>query len=69
MFGRGPPYMTIAQEIRAFAATKYPGIPPDTADPDAIDAAERGVKIGQWFEYTPVSALDISVNTPLSDLR
>jgi hypothetical protein len=63
------PYMTIAEEIRAFAATNYPGIPPDTADPDEIDAAERGVKIGQWFEYTPVSALDISVNTPLSDLR
>lgn len=63
------PYMTIAEEIRAFAATNYPGIPPDTADPDEIEAAERGVKIGQWFEYTPVSALDISVNTPLSDLR
>jgi hypothetical protein len=62
------PYLTIAQEIRAYAATHYPGIPPGGDDPDAVEAAERGVKIGQWNEYTPVSALDISINTPLEDL-
>jgi hypothetical protein len=63
------PYVTIAKEIAAYAATNYPGIPPDNSDPEAVDAAERGVQIGQWFEYTPVSALDISVNTPLNELQ
>jgi hypothetical protein len=37
-------------------------------DPDVVDAAERGQLIARWFEYTPVSALDITVNTPLDQL-
>jgi hypothetical protein len=67
------PYMTIAQEIRAYADTHYPGIPgaEGPADPDAqmVEAAERGERIAQWHEYTPVSALDITVNTPLTELK
>lgn len=62
------PYLTIAQEIRAYAAATYPGIPPSNTDPEALDALERGVQIGQWYEFTPISALDISVNTPLDEL-
>jgi hypothetical protein len=63
------PYVTIAQEIRAYAATHYPGIPDSNATPEEVEAAERGVHIGRWFEYTPVSATDITVNTPLGDLK
>jgi hypothetical protein len=66
------PYLAIAAEIRAFAETHYPGIPgasDDTApDPEAVDAAERGELIARWLEYTPISALDITVNTPLDQL-
>jgi hypothetical protein len=62
------PYLTIAQELRAYAATHYPGIPSNNEDPDALDAAERGQRIAQWNEYTPISALDITVNTPLDQL-
>jgi hypothetical protein len=67
------PYLAIAEEIRNYAETHYPGIPPSTdaneADPEEVDAAERGERIARWFEYTPVSALDITVNTPLDDLK
>jgi hypothetical protein len=62
------PYLTIAQEIRAYAETNYPGIPDSNADPEVLDERERGIRIGQWNEYTPMSALDISINTPLADL-
>lgn len=62
------PYLTIAQEIRAYAAATYPGIPPSNTDPEALDELERGVRIGEWNEYTPISALDMTVNTPLDEL-
>jgi len=62
------PYLSIAQEIRAYAETRYPGIPASNDNPEALDAAERGIRIGQWFEHTPISALDISINTPLDEL-
>ncbi|MCL4226571.1 MAG: hypothetical protein KJZ91_19070 [Myxococcales bacterium] len=63
------PYLTIAQEIQAYAATHYPGLPPVGSAEEDVAAAERGVHIGRWFEYTPISATDISVNTPLDQLR
>jgi hypothetical protein len=63
------PYLTIAQEIQAYAATHYPGIPGDSNDPEEVDRAQRGEHIAQWREYTPVSALDITVNTPLEQLK
>jgi hypothetical protein len=67
------PYMTIAQEIRAYAETHYPGIPgtEGDAEPDAeaVEKAERGERVAEWHEFTPVSALDITVNTPLSELK
>lgn len=67
------PYLTIAQEIRAYAETHYPGIPGvsngDVPPRDQVEKAERGEHIAQWHEYTPVSALDITVNTPLADLK
>ncbi len=67
------PYLTIAEELRAYAEAHYPGIPGvqngQLPDPAAVEAAERGEHIARWFEHTPVSALDISVNTPLADLR
>lgn len=62
------PYLTIAQEIRAYAAATYPGIPPSNAEPEILDERERGVRIGQWNEHTPISALDMTVNTPLDEL-
>jgi hypothetical protein len=66
------PYLTIAQEIGNFAATRYTGIPSSEgdagADPEASEAPERGVRIATWYEYTPLSALDITVNTPLVEM-
>ncbi|GIH08304.1 hypothetical protein Rhe02_63710 [Rhizocola hellebori] len=68
------PYLTIAQEIRAYAATNYPGIPGTSSNgndpsPEAVEAAERGQRIASWHEYTPVSALDITINTSLNELK
>ncbi len=68
------PYLTIAQEIRAYAAAHYPGIPGTNGNgnepsPEAVEAAERGERIASWREYTPVSALDITINTPLNELK
>jgi hypothetical protein len=67
------PYLTIAEEIRAFAKAHYPGIPGvspnNEPSPEAVEAAERGERIARWYEYTPVSALDITVNTPLDQLK
>jgi hypothetical protein len=67
------PYLAIAEEIRNYAETHYPGIPgsDEGAEPgeDDIDEAERGERIARWYEYTPISALDITVNTPLDELR
>jgi hypothetical protein len=67
------PYLTIAQEIENYAATHYPGIPGavngHAPDPDAVEKAERGELIAEWHEYTPISATDITVNTPLSELK
>jgi hypothetical protein len=57
------PYMTIIEEMEAFANTNYPGIPP--ANPEGAAIAEEGVRIGTWYEYTPTSALDISFNETL----
>lgn len=66
------PYLTIAEEIRAYAEANYPGIPgasPDgEPDPEAVEAAENGKLIARWYEYTPISALDMTVNTPLEKL-
>lgn len=67
------PYLTIAQEIRAFADAHYPGIPGAKngipPDPEEVAEAERGELIARWHEYTPISALDITVNTPLDELK
>jgi hypothetical protein len=67
------PYLTIAQEIRNYAETHYPGIPGSTSGdeppPDVVDAAERGELIAGWHEFTPVSALDITIDTPLDQLK
>ena len=66
------PYMTIAQEIQAYANTNYPGIPPaNPANPpteDAVNQAERGVLTARWWEFTPTSALDVSLNTALPEM-
>jgi hypothetical protein len=74
-FGQLPdqhPYVTIGEEIRHAAETVYAGIPPaDPADADLeahVDAAELGVLIGEWHEYTSTSALDVGISTPLPDL-
>lgn len=66
------PYVTIAEEIQNYAKTNYPGIPPaNPANPnqeEEVDKAEQGVLTATWWEYTPTSALDLSINTPLADL-
>jgi hypothetical protein len=66
------PYLAIAQEVRNYADTHYPGIPGsgvgENPDPEAVEAAERGELIARWYEYTPISALDITVNTPFDQL-
>lgn len=67
------PYLTIAQEIQNYAKTNYPGIPGaddgDPPDPEKVVEGELGKLIAEWHEYTPISATDITVNTPLADLR
>jgi hypothetical protein len=71
--GDDHPYMTIAEEIRAYAKTHYPGIPPSTPghDPseEEVDKAQRGERIARWHEYSPISALDMTINTDLDDLK
>lgn len=66
------PYITIAQEIQNYAQTNYPGIPPanpnGSVNEDEVNAAEKGIRIGSWYEYTPTSGLDISLNTAYPDL-
>jgi hypothetical protein len=67
------PYLTIAQEIKNYAATHYPGIPGavngEAPDPAAVEKAELGELVAEWHEYTPISATDITINTPLSELK
>jgi hypothetical protein len=67
------PYLTIAQEIQNYANTNYPGVPGahngQLPDPEDVEAAELGKLIAEWHEYTPISATDITVNTPLSELK
>ncbi|MDQ8020331.1 MAG: hypothetical protein REI94_00720 [Moraxellaceae bacterium] len=66
------PYVTIAEEIQNYAETNYPGIPPaNPANPDHEDEvtkAEQGQLVATWWEYTPTSALDLSINTPYAEL-
>jgi hypothetical protein len=57
------PYMTVIEEMEAYANTNYAGIPP--ANPEGADAAEEGLLIGTWYEYTPTSALDIAFGETL----
>lgn len=68
----GHPYLTIAEEIETYARTNYPGIPPANAADASVDetvvSRERGTLIGRWYEYTPTSALDISLTTDLGQL-
>jgi hypothetical protein len=70
--GDDHPYLTIAQEIQAYAQTNYPGIPPanpeDPSNEDDVAKGEQGKLIGRWYEYTPTSALDLSIDTPLGDM-
>jgi hypothetical protein len=70
--GENHPYLTIAQEIQAYAQTNYPGIPPanpeDSDNESEVEGRERGVLIGRWYEYTPTSALDLSIDTPLDHM-
>ncbi len=66
------PYITIATEIQNYARTNYPGIPPanpdGSIDEDTVNGVEKGIRIGSWYEYTPTSGLDISLNTPYPDM-
>jgi hypothetical protein len=66
------PYMTIAQEMKAYAQTNYPGIPTanpgDPDDEDAVADAERGQLIGSWYEYTPSPGIDLVIDSKLQDL-
>ncbi|MGV7552374.1 hypothetical protein PJN95_30065, partial [Mycobacterium kansasii] len=57
------PYMTIIEEMEAYARTNYPGIPP--ANPEQANATEEGQLIGSWHEYTPTSAMDIAFGDTL----
>jgi hypothetical protein len=69
--GDGHPYMTIAEEIQEYANTNYPGIPaanPEVDNAQDVEGREKGTLIGRWYEYTPTSALDISIDTPFLDL-
>lgn len=60
-------YLTIANEIRAKDEELYPPLPVD-ASGEAEEEQDRGRLIGRWREHTPVSGLDISVNTSLGTI-
>ena len=66
------PYRKITDEIKSFAQTNYPGIPPANLENSNNDGEvvekEQGILIGRWYEYTPTSALDISIDTALTNL-
>jgi hypothetical protein len=65
------PYLTIAQEIRNFATTNYPGIPPanpESDNTDEVDTDEQGVLVARWFEFTPSSGVDLTMNQPTDSL-
>jgi hypothetical protein len=64
------PYMSVAQQIKAFDETNYPGIPPANPDHpgDVNDEGEKGQLIAEWFEYTPSSGTDIAVASDLSKI-
>lgn len=75
-FGKLPgdhPYITIAEEIQNYAKTNYPGIPPaNPADPnheEVVNEAEKGKLVATWWEYTPTGAMDLSINTPMDQLK
>ncbi|MFC7259998.1 hypothetical protein [Streptomyces lutosisoli] len=58
----GHPYLTIAQEMRAYALRTYPGIP--AANPGGGPIADdklRGVLVNEWYQYTPTSGVDIGI--------
>ncbi len=57
------PYMTIIQEMEAYAKTNFPGIP--AANEEGVSEEEPGYRVGGWFEYTPTSALDIAFGETL----
>jgi hypothetical protein len=59
------PYMTIIEEMEAYAMTNFPGIPP--ADSEGTNMQEEGLLIGTWHEYTPTSALD-ATTAPMPNL-
>lgn len=52
------PYMTIVQEMEAYAHTNFPGVPPANEEGKLGD--EEGLLVGSWYDYTPTSALDIA---------
>lgn len=66
------PYVRIAEEIENYARTNYPGIPPanpnNRNDDGVVEAAEKGILIGRWFEYTSTPALDIAINSTLPEI-
>ncbi|WP_223180199.1 type II secretion system protein GspG [Streptomyces griseicoloratus] len=50
-----PPYMTIAQEIEAYARTNYPGIPP--ANPDIAARARPLLTVNQQRAWRDIGAI------------
>jgi hypothetical protein len=65
------PYLTIGQELRAYAQTNYPGIPAanpsDAQAMDTVNLRERGQLVAEWFEYTPSPGIDIALDSVLPD--
>ena len=64
------PYLRIAEDIRNTTARLYQEVPSNTngSGLDAQEKADRGRLIGRWREYTPVSGLDLAVNTTLDTI-
>ena len=42
---------------------------PDALPQQLVLEGEKGELIAGWHEYTPISATDITINTPLSELK
>jgi hypothetical protein len=61
----GGPLIPGPYELVCYGSNNKPGA--DLGDPltEDITSSAEGLLVGQWFEYTPTSALDVSVDSTL----
>jgi hypothetical protein len=62
----GGPLIPGPYELVCYGSNNKPGA--DAGDPlsEDITSSAEGLLVGQWYEYTPTSALDVSVDSTLA---